>query len=339
MRVIVDIMGGDKAPEEILRGVAAASEQKICDLILVGRKDAILQTAERIGADVSGFEIVDAPSVVTMEDDPISSMRTKKDASMFVGLHLLANGKGDAFVSAGNTGALFVGATCIVNKIPGIQRAAIATVLPAKIPCLMLDSGANITVSEAHLEQFAVMGSAYVQKVYGVLEPSVGLLNNGTEAGKGTPLQIAANRRLAECSFIRYAGNVEGNAALMDACNVLVTDGFTGNVYLKAIEGAGKRLMSGLKGAFQTNLFTKLAALAVKKPLSTMKRSFDPSEHGGAPILGLAKPVIKAHGSSDARAIHNAIRQAVRYAGSNVICDLTKTAESYAAYQRAQTQR
>ena len=250
MRVIVDVMGGDNAPLEMVKGAVEASRELNASFILVGDKEQIDRIAEENGFDLRRFDIVHTPVVITMEDDPLSVVRAKKESSMSVGLHLLADGKGDAFVSTGNTGALFTGATLIVRKVRGIQRAAIGTVLPTPEPCVLVDTGANVTVTDEYLEQFAVMGSAFMHKMYGMESPAVGLLNNGTEDCKGTPLQIAANKRLRECSSIRYVGNVEANSVMSGACNVIVTDGFTGNIFVKTIEGTGKLLLKAIKNFF-----------------------------------------------------------------------------------------
>lgn len=330
MRVIVDVMGGDNAPLELVRGAVAASLACNASFLLVGDRDEIERIAEENKFDLSGFDIVHTPTAITMEDQPLAVMREKKDSSMSIGLRLLADGQGDAFVSAGNTGALFTGATLIARKVRGIRRAAIGSVLPATTPCLLLDSGANVTVSEEDLEQFAVMGSAYMRKMFGLEAPAVGLLNNGTEDCKGTPLQLAANQRLRACAEINYVGNVEGNAVPFGACDVLVTDGFTGNVFLKTMEGVAKLLLKSVKGVFTKNGLTKLSALLVKSSFTEMKKMFDTSEYGGAPFLGISKPVVKAHGSSDARAIKNAILEAIRYAESDVIYEIAEAAESFA---------
>ena len=339
MRIIVDVMGGDHAPLETVRGAVEASRLLNASFILVGDREAIERIAAEEGYDLRRFDIVHTPTVITMEDDPLSVVRAKKDSSMSVGLHLLAEGKGDAFVSTGNTGALFTGATLIVRKVRGIQRAAIGTLLPtAGIPSVLLDTGANVVVTEEYLEQFAVMGSAYIKKMFGISEPSVGLLNNGTEAHKGTPLHVEAYQRLSACSSIRFVGNVEANAACFGACNVVVTDGFTGNIFLKSIEGASKVLMKAVKGVFAKNGVSKLSALLVKGSLSAMKKTFDPSEYGGSPFLGISRPVVKAHGSSDARAFCNAIRAAASYAESGVIYDIAEEAERFLAEKKAEKQ-
>ena len=318
--IIVDMMGGDKAPAETVKGVAMARKELGDDVnyILVGHKEQIESAAKECGADISGLEIVHADTVLTMEDDPIAVVRGKSDCSMAVGLRMLKEGKGDAFVSTGNTGALFTGATLIVRKIKGVKRPAIATLLPLQPPVLLLDSGANVVATAEYLEQFGVMGSAYMKNIMGVENARVGLLNNGAEEHKGTELQIEAHQRLKANENINFVGNVEGNAAVQGACDILVTDGFTGNIFLKTLEGFGKVVLKTLKGVLYKNLKTKLAGLCIKKDLGDMKKAFSGGDLGGAPILGVAKPVIKAHGSSDAREFKNAIRQALVFANTSV---------------------
>lgn len=339
MKIIVDIMGGDNAPDEILKGVCLAAQEFNATFILVGNRDEIERVAVENALDVRRFDVVHAESAIAMEDDPLCVVRSKSDSSMAVALRLLSEGAGDALVSAGNTGALFTGATLIVRKIKGILRAGIATVLPFENPVLLLDTGANVTVTEENLEQFAVMGSTYMKKLLGVEMPRVGILNNGTEACKGTELQQKAYRLIGENPDIRFVGNVEGNAVPYGACDVLVTDGFTGNVFLKAVEGVSKFLMTKLKDVFYSSPSAKIAALTVKKPLTAMKKSLDSKEYGGAPILGISKPVIKAHGSSDALALKNAIRQAIFFANSDLIYDLAGSAQEYAARRKAEHDR
>lgn len=337
MRVIVDVMGGDHAPLEMVRGAVAASGETNASFILVGDRNEIDRIAAEEDFDLRRFDIVHTPVFITMEDDPLSVVRAKKDSSMSLGLHLLSEGKGDVFVSTGNTGALFTGATLIVRKVRGIQRAAIGTILPTAVsPCVLLDSGANVTVTDEQLEQFAVMGAAYARKMFGMDSPTVGLLNNGTENGKGTPLQLAANQRLRACSSICYIGNVEGNAVPLGGCDVVVTDGFTGNILLKTMEGTSKMLMKALKAAMLKNGITKLSALMLKGSVNAMRKKFDPAEYGGSPFLGISKPVVKAHGSSDARAFQNAIRAAIQYAESGVIYEIADEAERFTALRRAE---
>ena len=259
-----------------------------------------------------------------MEDDSMA-FREKKDSSMTVALKALANGEGDAMVSCSNTGALFAGASLTVRRMKGVHRAAIAAVLPFDPPVLLMDCGANVTVQPEFLVQFATMGTAYMKALYGLESPRVGLLNNGTEEHKGTPLQAEAYQLLKACPDINFVGNVEGSGVVADRCDVLVTDGFTGNVLLKSMEGMGKMLMTRMKGIFYATPLTKLAALTVKKPFMQFKKDMDVKEHGGSPILGLRKPVIKAHGSSDARAFKNAIRQAMRYVESGASESMERT--------------
>ncbi|MBQ8409711.1 MAG: phosphate acyltransferase PlsX [Clostridia bacterium] len=328
MRVIIDAMGGDRAPLEILKGVLSALPECDAEFTLVGDSDAISRTAKQIGLSSDKFETVATSSVITMNDDPIKSFRHKKDSSMMVGLQMLADGKGDAFVSAGNTGALFTGATFIVKRVQGIKRAAIGTVIAAGKPFLLLDAGANISVTPDYLEQFAIMGSAYMKKMYHIAQPTVGLLNNGTEDCKGTQLQIETNALLRTCSSVKYIGNVEGNEAMFGACDVLVADGFTGNIFLKTAEGSFRLLLKTLNCQYCKNSINKFSAVLFHKSLQEMRHNFDPSEYGGSPILGILKPVIKAHGSSDAKAIKNAILQAVKYAQSGAADEISKAIQN-----------
>lgn len=339
MKIIVDVMGGDHAPEETVKGVLWAMKEFNATYILVGDREAIERIAAENKYDIRLLNIVDTKTYITMEDDPISVVRSKKDSSMAVGLRMLAEGQGDAFVSAGNTGALFTGATLIVRKIKGVLRAGIASIIPLSNPVLLLDSGANIVVTEENLEQFAVMGSAYMKKVYDIESPRVGLLNNGAEECKGTELRQNAYQVLKKNGDINFVGNIEGNVLPFNTCDVLVTDGFTGNILLKGVEGIGKMLLSRLKQMFLSSPVTKVAALSMKKQIGEMKKEFDSSEHGGAPILGISKPVIKAHGSSNAKAFKNAIRQAIAYADSGVIYDVAISAQKHVERKKAEQAR
>jgi len=324
MRVIVDCMGGDKAPLEVVKGAYAASLEYNANFILVGDRAEIMRIADAEGMDLRRFDIVDAPLTIEMTDPPLAVMKAKKESSMNVALTMLAEGKGDALVSTGNTGALFTGATLIVRKIKGIKRAAIASILPMSPPVLLLDSGANISVTPAYLEQFAIMGSIYMHKIYGLSEPRVGLLNNGAEETKGTELQLETYKILSESPSLNFVGNIEANMVPKDACDVLVTDGFTGNILLKSIEGMGKMMLRTMKDIFYSDTLAKISGLLIKKKINDIKAVFDPNEHGGAPILGISKPVIKAHGSSNAKAVKNAIRQAIAYADSGVIYSIAR---------------
>jgi len=323
-KIIVDMMGGDNAPEETIRGVLLAKEELSAELLLVGNREVLTAKAAELGVSLDGFEIVHTEVEITMEDDPIVAVRTKSDSSMSVGLKLLAEDKGDAFVSAGNTGALFTGANLLVRKLRGVRRPAIAAVLPMTPPVLLLDSGANLTVTPEYLEQFAVMGSAYMKKMMGLEAPRVGLLNNGTEDHKGTELQIETYKLLSKNPEINFVGNIEGNAVMFGACDVLVCDGFSGNILLKTMEGMGKLMLKTMRDLFTANAATKAGYLLVRSQLGLVKKNFDASEQGGAPILGIAKPVIKAHGSSKAKAFKNAIRQALVAAENDLTEELTE---------------
>ncbi|MBQ7383187.1 MAG: phosphate acyltransferase PlsX [Clostridia bacterium] len=337
MKIIVDVMGGDNAPAELLKGVYASSQSNPqVEYILVGNKLQIEDSAKKNAVDIGAFRIVHADGVITMEDDPLCVTRSKSDSSMSVGLRMLADGEGDAFVSAGNTGALFTGASLIVRRAAGVRRAAIGALLPMNPPVLLLDSGANINVTPEYLEQFAVMGSAYMRSIHGIDKPRVGLLNNGTEECKGTELQTEAYKLLKECEGINFVGNIEGNMVMRDKCDVLVTDGFTGNILLKSIEGMGKMMLLTMKDLFFASAKTKVAALLVNSELSEIKRAFDPSEYGGAPILGIAKPVIKAHGSSKEKAFKSALRQAIFCVEAGMTDGISTDMQRLAERKRAQ---
>lgn len=329
MRILVDAMSGDHAPIEIIKGASLAAEEYADHkIVLVGDENVISDTAIKQDINIKDIEIIHAPGVITMEDSPLSVVRDKKDSSMSVGLKKLSLGEGDAFVSAGNTGALITGATIIVRRILGINRAAIASILPLTKPVLLMDSGANLTVSSDNICQFAYMGAKYMEKLYGIDRPKIGLLNNGTEYNKGNPLQQESYQLLSE-SGLNFVGNVEAKEAPFGACDVLVTDGFTGNIFLKSVEGMGKFLLGTLKEVLTTNLVTKVSTLTMKEKMREMKLRFDASEHGGAPLLGISKPVIKAHGSSDAKAIKNAIRQAIGCVRSGITSDIAAFALDY----------
>lgn len=335
MRVIVDVMGGDHAPEETVKGVIQATQELNASFIMVGNRKEIERIGRENGYDVRRFDIVDTETYITMEDDPLCVVRGKQDSSMSIGLRMLAEGEGDAFVSTGNTGALFTGATLIVRKVKGIQRAGIGTILPFQTPVLLLDSGANVTVTEENLEQFGVIGAAYMSKMFDLARPRVGLFNNGVEEHKGTPLQQAAYQLLSKNPHVRFVGNIEGSVLPFNTCDVIVTDGFTGNLLLKSVEGLGKFLFSALKDVFYSNTATKMAALTLKKPLMGLKKEFDPSERGGSPILGISKPIVKAHGSSDAKAFKNAIKQVIAYAESGAIYAIAEAADAYGEYRKS----
>ncbi len=329
MKILVDAMSGDNAPLEILKGASMAAKQfKEAGIVLVGDENVISDIAVKNDIDISGIEIIHSKSVITMEDNPLSSIRDKRDSSMSIGFKTLAKGEVDAFVSAGNTGALVTGATIIAKRIPGINRAAIASILPLSNPVLLMDSGANLTVTSDNICQFAFMGAKYMEKIYNIDRPRVGQLNNGTEYNKGNALQIESYQLLSE-SGLNFVGNVESKEVPFGVCDVLVTDGFSGNIFLKTIEGMGKFMLGTLKDVLTTNIVTQLSTLTMKEKIRDMKHRFDASEHGGAPLLGISRPVIKAHGSSDAKAILNAVRQAIFFVETGINDDIIAFAKDY----------
>ncbi len=337
MKIIIDAMGGDNAPEEIVAGIAGASLKTNSDLIVVGDKAKIEKCLSGKPYNKARVEIVHTDVSITMEDDPLTVVRSKKDSSMGVGLRLLKD-EGDAFVSAGNTGALHAGSSLIIRPIKGINRSGIATILPFPRPILLMDCGANVNVTADYLLQWAIVGSVYMKNVHGISSPEVGLLNNGTEEHKGTQIQIDAYQKLSELDTVKFVGNVEAKEIPSSPCDILVTDGFTGNVTLKLIEGMAKFFFGTLKDMYTKNMMTKMSFLVMKDQLKGMKNSFDASEYGGAPLLGLQKPVIKAHGSSDRRAIENAISQAEKFVNTHVISDITEQISSYTKKNNADIQ-
>jgi glycerol-3-phosphate acyltransferase PlsX len=324
MKIIIDAMSGDNAPREIVKGAVDAAKKYDVDVILVGREKDITDCLKTLGVGTldGRLSIVNAEQVVDMCDDPTGVVRSKKDSSMSVALNLLKDGGGDAVISAGNTGALLSGATLIVKRVRGIRRAAMAPVLPNGGKGVMLiDCGANVECTAEYLLQFAFMASFYSANMLGCENPRVGLLNVGTEDTKGTELQKEAFDLLkaaSEKGHINFIGNVEASSVLFNSVDVVVTDGFSGNIMLKTIEGAAKFVMKRVKDILTYNRRSKLAALVMRKRFNELKLAVDPSEVGGTIMLGISKLVIKAHGSSDARAISNAVRQAMSYQNANV---------------------
>ena len=329
MKIIVDAMGGDNAPEEIVKGAVRAKEELGVDIILVGQKEKVQACLDSEKAE--GIEIADAREIVTMEDDPATACRQKKDSSMALALKMLHDGEGDAVVSAGSTGALLTGATLTVKRIRGIRRAALSPVLPAgEHGVMLIDCGANVECTPEYLLQFAYMGSFYAKKLMGCENPRVGLLNIGTEETKGGRLQHETYALLKQAHAegrINFAGNAEGTGVFSGDYDVIVSDGYTGNILLKTTEGVIKFMMKQLKGVFYKNLKNKLAAAVLKKDLGVMKKSLDVNEVGGTALVGISKPVIKAHGSSNAASIFSAIRQAKNFAESGLIQDIENNIE------------
>ena len=338
MKIIVDAMGGDNAPLEIVRGALEANREHGVDILLVGRAAEVLRAMEACGQKTlpAGVEIRDAAEVVEIADDPATAFKLKKDSSLTVGLNLLKTGAGDAFVSAGSTGALLAGATLLVKRIKGIRRAALGPSVPVYGGHVTLcDCGANAECVPEYLLQFAFLGSFYAQRVRHIERPRVGLLNIGAESEKGDALRheaFALLQAAGEQGRIHFIGNIEANDVMMGGADVVVSDGFTGNVMLKTVEGTAKFLMKELKGAFLSSAKTKLAAGMMKGEVTRLKDRADPGQIGGTPFLGISRPVIKAHGGSDATAMKNAILRAKEYAESGFIADIEANIE----YMRTQ---
>ena len=328
MKIIVDAFGGDNAPLEIIKGAMLARKEYGCDIVLVGDEDKIKQCVSDNNIDLKNTEIVNAKEVITMHDDAKSVLKAKADSSMAVGFRLLNEGVGDAFVSAGNTGAVTVGATLITKRIKGVKRPAIASVMPsAKKPILLMDCGANAECRAEFLYQFGLMGSLYMKNILHYDNPSVALANNGEEDTKGTPTVKEAYALMKDAPY-NFIGNIEGRQIPFGDADVVVADGFTGNLILKTYEGVAKVLMSGIKDAFMKNTLSKLSYLGVKSGIDDMKKQFDYKEYGGAVLLGVKKPVVKAHGSADARTFKNAVKQAVWFLENNLIEEIEKALEN-----------
>ena len=325
MKIIVDAMGGDNAPQAIVQGALDAHKACGVEILLVGRAAEVLKAVEACGEKTlpAGVELRDASEVVEICDDPATAFKVKKDSSLTVGLNLLKNGEGDAFVSAGSTGALLAGATLLVKRIKGIRRAAMAPVVPVgNGGAVLIDCGANAECPPEYLLQFAYMGSYYAETVLSRPEPKVGVLNIGVEPSKGTTLQTTVYPMLEEAGKagrINFVGNVEAREAVEGAVDVIVCDGYSGNIFLKTMEGTALYLMRELKGIFKSSLLTKVAAVLVSGGLKGLKKKMSSDEVGGTPLLGISKPVLKAHGSSDAYAIQNAVRAAKQYVESGII--------------------
>ncbi|MDR0931289.1 MAG: phosphate acyltransferase PlsX [Clostridiales bacterium] len=313
INIIVDAMGGDNAPDMIVAGACAAAEKFNVEITLVGKADMIepLVTSDKC-------KVVHASEVIENSDVAIDSIKAKRDSSMVKGLIMLREGEGNAFVSAGNTGALISAATLFVHRLKGVKRVALAALIPTqKGKMMLMDAGANLVCKPEYITQFGVMGAIYIKKVFDVENPKVGLLNVGAEASKGTDTYRQAHEMLAE-SGVDFIGNVEAREFYSGVCDCLVADGFAGNIMLKSIEGTAQFMNWHLKRAMLKNAFAKLMAMGLKGSLKGMKKQMDYKSHGGAPMLGVAGNVIKAHGSSDSVAIFNAIGEAIKFAESGV---------------------
>ena len=326
MKIILDAMGGDNAPQAPVLGAVAAAKDFGANITLVGKGEEILKVLGEAGIHdlPAGIEISNADDVVDMHDDPATVIHKRKNSSMVLGLKMLSDGQGDAFISAGSTGALLTGATLIVKRVKGIRRAAMGPAMPNKVggKTVIVDCGANAECTPEFLLQFGLVGSHHVKKTYGIENPRVGLLNIGTEDSKGTPLQKKAYELLqqaAEQGLINFIGNIEGRDVLQGGVDVVVCDGFSGNVLLKSIEGTAMFMGSLMKHKiFKRNFLSKIGYLFCKPGVDEVMKMMDYREIGGTEFLGIRKPVIKAHGSSDALAFRNAVRQAqVAASGGN----------------------
>lgn len=319
MKIAVDGMGGDHAPKEIVKGCIEAANESDVEIHIVGNEEILLKELKDNKYNNSKIKIIHASEVITNEDKPVLAVKRKKDSSMIVGLNALKRGEVDAFISAGNTGALLAGSLFRLGRIKGIDRPAITAGYPtSKGISLLVDAGANAECKPRNLLEFGLMGSIYAQKVLDKKNPSIGLVNIGSEEGKGTQL-VKESYELLENSNLNFYGNAEAREIPKGIVDVIVCDGFVGNVILKLTEGVAMTLMSMLKKAFQNNIISKLGAFMLLPSLKEFKKNLDYTEYGGAPLLGVNGAVIKAHGSSNAKAIKNAIKQGKVFAEKEVV--------------------
>ncbi|MDO4545056.1 MAG: phosphate acyltransferase PlsX [Bacillota bacterium] len=320
MKIVLDGMGGDNAPQEIVRGAVDAAKAISHDIYIVGKKEAIEAELKKAGYKGTNIEIVNADDVITMEDSPVKAIRRKTESSMVIGLTMVRDGQGDVFISGGNTGALVVGSRMILGRIEGIDRPVLASIYPCLggDASLLVDAGASSEAKAQNLLEYGLMGSIYMEKVWGRENPRVGLVNLGVEESKGTSVTKDAFKRLKKAP-INFVGNVEAREVPTGACEVIVCDGFVGNVILKLSEGLAWNILKLVKTKLMSNIKTKVAALMLKGEMSSLREEFDYAEYGGAPILGVNGPVIKIHGSSNADAVKNAIWKSVPYSSENVV--------------------
>ncbi len=324
VKIILDAHGGDNAPLAPLQGAALAVQEYGVEILLCGNQQELRALAGQHNISLEGIQFIHAEKVIPVEVKPTEITRTYADCSMSVGLKMLAQGEGDAFVTAGSTGAAVVGATVLVKRIKGIKRPAIGTVIPTSNSCYMLmDAGANAECRPEMLQQFGIMGSVYMEKLVGVKKPKVALVNIGAEESKGLDLHRNAYRLLQNAP-IHFVGNIEARDLPLSGCDVAVCDGFVGNVVLKLTEGMAKMMAGEVKSMLLAGVGSKIAALLLKKGLTGFKKKLDYTEYGGAPLMGIAKPVIKAHGSSNPKAMKNAIRQAKEVHEKQVIQQITQ---------------
>ena len=321
--------GGDNAPLEIVKGAVEASSKIDHQIVIVGREDEINAELAKYNYDESKIQVVHASEVIENEDSPVKAIRRKTDSSMVKGLTMLKDGEGDLFISAGNTGAYMAGSLFILGRIPGIDRPAISSIYPiagGALPSIIVDAGANSECRPSNLLEFAIMGSLYMEKVMDRKNARVGLVNLGVEENKGTTVTKAAHKLLKEAD-LNFIGNVEARDVPKGACDVIVCDGFTGNIILKLTEGFAWNLLKTMKKKFTDGLSAKMGAVLLAGKVKEIKDEFDYSEYGGAPILGVNGHVIKIHGSSGATAVKNAIIKGIPYAQENVVGRITSAME------------
>lgn len=319
MKIIVDAMGGDNAPEMIVKGSLLARDEYGIGIVLSGKEDILKKYIENETNSYKNIEILNADDVITNDDKPVLAIRRKKESSLVKALHAVKNKEADAIVSAGNSGALLSGATLIIGRIGKLERPALAPFIPTdKGFSLLVDAGANADCKPEYLADFAIMGSIYSKYILNIDSPKVGLLNIGSEEGKGSQLAIDSYELLKNLN-LNFIGNIESRYVLRGDADVVVADGFAGNILLKSIEGTASYIMNALKEELMSNLRTKMGALLIKPALRNFKKRLDYGEVGGAMLLGVNAPVIKAHGSSNSIAIKNAIKQTKNILDSNVV--------------------
>jgi len=320
LKIVIDAMGGDNAPEEIIKGTLLAVEEYNVDVIIVGKENIIKKYLDGVQKNIlNKINIVNAEKVIENDDKPVKAIRRKKNSSMVVGMNLVKNKEGDIFISAGNTGALLSGGLFIIGRIKGIERPSLAPIIPNIIDnSLLLDVGANADCKPEFLNQFALMGSIYAEKVLKKENPRIGLINIGTEKTKGSKLYVDTYN-LLENSTLNFVGNIESRDLLKGKADVLVCDGFVGNIILKLTEGVTQELMNQIKEQLKSSIKGNIAGLMMKDSLKGLKSKFDYNEYGGAPLIGLKAPVIKAHGSSKRKAFKNAINQGKIFYESNSV--------------------
>ncbi len=320
VRIVVDGMGGDNAPSEIVKGaVAAVKDHDEIQILLIGYQDVLKKELEQYTYPKDRIQVIHTSQVIETAEPPVAAIRTKKDSSIVAGLMMVRRGEADAFVSAGSTGAVLVGAQAIVGRIKGIERPALAPLIPTKEGVtLLIDCGANVDARSSHLVQFAKMGSVYMENVIGVKRPKVGIVNIGAEEEKGNALVKETFPLLKECKDLNFIGSVEARDIPEGVCDVVVCEAFVGNVILKLYEGVAAALISKIKGSMLESFRSKIGALLVKPALKRTLKKFDVSEHGGAPLLGLKGLVVKTHGSSTAKEVENSIYQCVQFKKQNI---------------------